>query len=139
MSRNTLQIVVAGLIENLQGEILLIKRNNKGTSPNFWEDAGGKLLQSEKPDVGLKREIREETGLTDIEIVKPLTVFHNYLGGVKIAEKEFIGISYWCKTKTTDVKSVYLVNKDILEKLKPKLEDILEVKQEEISTESEKM
>ena len=41
--------------------------------------------------------------------------------------------------KTTDVKSVYLVKKDILDKLKPKLEDILEEKQEEISTESEKM
>ncbi|MHA1367986.1 MAG: NUDIX hydrolase [Candidatus Heimdallarchaeota archaeon] len=46
MSRNTIQIVVAGLIENPQGEVLLIKRNNKGTSPNFWEDAGGKLLKT---------------------------------------------------------------------------------------------
>ncbi|MHA1442792.1 MAG: NUDIX domain-containing protein, partial [Candidatus Heimdallarchaeota archaeon] len=51
----------------------------------------------------LKREISEETGIFDIEIIKPLTVFHNYLGGVKTAEKEFIGISYWCTTKTTDV------------------------------------
>lgn len=35
--------------------------------------------------------------------------------------------------KTTDVKSVYLVKKDIIEELKPKLEDILEVKQQETS------
>ncbi|MHA1127171.1 MAG: NUDIX domain-containing protein [Candidatus Heimdallarchaeota archaeon] len=104
MSRNTLQIVVAGLIENPQGEVLLIKRSNKGTSPNFWEDAGGRLLQSEKPEDGLKREISEETGILDIEIVKPLTVFHNYYHGVKTSENEFVGISYWCKTKTSDVK-----------------------------------
>jgi len=39
--------------------------------------------------------------------------------------------------KTADVKSVYLVNKNIMEKLKPKLEDILEVNQEETSSESE--
>ncbi|MHA1186982.1 MAG: NUDIX domain-containing protein, partial [Candidatus Heimdallarchaeota archaeon] len=90
MSRNTIQIVVAGLIENPLGDVLLIKRNNKGTSPNCWEDAGGKLHQSEKPEDGLKREISEETGIFDIEIIKPLTVFHNYLGGVKTAEKEFI-------------------------------------------------
>ncbi len=35
--------------------------------------------------------------------------------------------------KTTDIKSVYLVKKDIMEQLKPKLEDILEVKQQETS------
>ena len=104
MSRNTLQIVVAGLVENPQGEVLLIQRNNKGTSPNFWEDAGGRLHQSEKPEDGLKREIGEETGIFDIEIVKPLTVFHNYIGRVKTAENEFVGISYWCKTKTSKVK-----------------------------------
>lgn len=103
MTRNTIQIVVAGLIENPQGEVLLIKRNNRGTSPEYWEDAGGHLQQSEKPEDGLKREIAEETGIFDIEIIKPLTVFHNYFGGVKTAEKEFVGISYWCKTKTTEV------------------------------------
>ena len=104
MSRNTLQIVVAGLIENPQGEVLLIKRRNKGTSPNYWEDPGGRLHQSEKPEDGLKREISEETGIFDIEIIKPLTVFHNYFHRVKTNENEFIGISYWCKTKTTGVK-----------------------------------
>lgn len=103
MSRNTLQIVVAGLIENQQGDVLLIQRNKKGTSPNYWEDAGGRLHQSEKPEDGLKREISEETGINDIEIIKPLTIFHNYLGGVKTAEKEFVGISYWCKTKINEV------------------------------------
>ena len=41
--------------------------------------------------------------------------------------------------KTTDLESVYLVNKDILDKLKPKLEDILEEMQEEISSESENL
>jgi len=104
MSRNTIQIVVAALIENPQGEVLLIKRNSKGTSPNFWEDAGGRLQQSEKPEDGLLREIEEETGIRDIEIIKPLTVFHAFRGGVKKKENEFVGFAYWCKTKTTEVR-----------------------------------
>ena len=71
------QIVVAALIENPKGEVLLIKRNDRGTSPNFWEDVGGRLNQSEEPEEGLKREIYEETGIQDIEIIKPIEKLKN--------------------------------------------------------------
>ncbi|MBD3192836.1 MAG: NUDIX domain-containing protein [Candidatus Heimdallarchaeota archaeon] len=104
MIPNTIQVVVTGVIENARGEVLLIKRNKKSIPPNCWEDPGGKLEQSEKPEEGLLREIAEETGIKEITIIKPLTVFHDYLEGEKKKEKEFVGIAYWCKTTTKKVK-----------------------------------
>lgn len=96
-------VAVAAIIENDRGEILLVKRNPDAEFPNCWEDVGGRLKQSESPEDGLRREIEEETGIEDIEIIKPLTVFHVYRKNIKKAENELIGISYWCKTTTTNV------------------------------------
>lgn len=96
-------VVVAAIIEN-NGKVLLIKRSpTMAEYPNFWEDVGGRLKQFEPPEVGLKREIKEETGLEDIEIIKPLDVFHIYRGQEKRAENEVIGISFWCKTNTSEI------------------------------------
>jgi len=97
-------VAVAAIIENSDSKILLIKRSkNSEDYPEYWEDVGGRLKQSESPEVGLKREIREETGITDIEIIKPLTMFHVFRKGIKKPENELIGISYWCKTRNTKV------------------------------------
>lgn len=104
MSFPKVMVAVAAIIENNKGEILLIKRSPSIIEyPNYWEDVGGRLKQSESPEDGLRREIREETGITDIEIIKPLTMFHVFRKGIKKPENELVGISYWCKTNSKKI------------------------------------
>jgi 8-oxo-dGTP pyrophosphatase MutT (NUDIX family) len=104
MVKGKFMVAVAAILENHKDEILLIKRSSHMEYPDCWEDIGGRLEQSETPEDGLRREIFEETGIEDIEIVKPLTMFHVFRKNEKKAENELIGISYWCKTKTSKVK-----------------------------------
>jgi 8-oxo-dGTP diphosphatase len=104
MTESKVLIVVAAIIENERREILLIKRSPDKTNPNCWEDVGGKLEPNEIPEIGLVREIAEETGITDVAIIKPLTIFQDFLENDRRADNELIGIAYWCSTTTTTVK-----------------------------------
>lgn len=55
--------VVAGIIENERGEVLLSSRPADKTYAGYWEFAGGKVEQGETDLMALKREMREELGL----------------------------------------------------------------------------
>ena len=103
MSEPTVHIVVSAIIENTNGEILLAKRSPHKAYPDLWEDVGGGVESKEHPEHALLREIKEETGITDIEIIKPLTIFHFFHNGLKDEDNEIIGISYWCKTNSDEV------------------------------------
>lgn len=70
-------VSVAGVITNEQGRALLIRRSDTGR----WEPPGGVLELGESIHDGLRREVREETGLE----VKPLAltgVYKNMTRGV---------------------------------------------------------
>lgn len=56
---------VAIIIENLDGEVLLLLRDDKpGISfPNHWTLVGGKVESGETPEMAAHRELDEETGL----------------------------------------------------------------------------
>jgi 8-oxo-dGTP diphosphatase len=56
---------VAIIVENMQGEVLLLLRDNKATItfPNHWTLVGGKLEGGETPEMAAHRELAEETGL----------------------------------------------------------------------------
>lgn len=60
---------VAVIIENLQGEFLMLLRDDKSTIsfPNHWSLAGGKVEEGETPDAAAHRELLEEIGV-DLEI-----------------------------------------------------------------------
>jgi len=60
--------VVAAIIHNKEGKILVAKRDNKQPHPGKWEFPGGKLESLELEEDGLKREIFEELNL-NIEIL----------------------------------------------------------------------
>lgn len=99
-------MVAVGAIIELQntGKILILKRSvNLDWHAGEWEIHYGRIAQFEGLENSLEREVQEETGIIDIEIVKPLTVWHIFRGSKK-AENELIGITYHCRTKTEKVK-----------------------------------
>ena len=61
--------VVAAIIENNDGDILIAKRNSKKSKGGLWEFPGGKIEKNESADDAIKREIKEELNI-DIEINK---------------------------------------------------------------------
>ncbi len=58
------KLVVAALIGNERGEVLLTQRREDQDLPLFWELPGGKIEPGESPSDALRREIQEELGVT---------------------------------------------------------------------------
>ncbi len=57
-------IIVNIIILNQKGEILIIRRTKSNdVEPGLWDIPGGTLEQGEDPAMGVKRELKEETGL----------------------------------------------------------------------------
>lgn len=56
---------VSIIIEDTEGEVLLLLRDNKSTIvfPNHWTLIGGKAEGGETPEMAAHRELLEETGL----------------------------------------------------------------------------
>jgi 8-oxo-dGTP diphosphatase len=55
-------LVVAALVRDGEGRVLLSRRRPDQPMPNLWELPGGKVEPGESPTVALEREIREELG-----------------------------------------------------------------------------
>jgi 8-oxo-dGTP diphosphatase len=99
-------MVAAGAIVELAGtnKILLLKRSEKlDFRPGEWETFYGRIAQGESLDDGLKREAYEETGLTDLKVLRVMRTWHIFRGSQK-PENELIGITFVCQTKNKNVK-----------------------------------
>lgn len=98
-------VAVGGMIELRDtGKILVIKRaEDQDWRGGEWETQYGRIDQFEDTVSGLSREIAEETGLKDVEIKDVLTVWHMFRGSEK-AENELIGITYWVRSQSEEVK-----------------------------------
>lgn len=58
------------LIRNEKGAILLLRRSKEYSNTyNSWGFPGGRVQKEEKLETALRREIEEETGLTNLEII----------------------------------------------------------------------
>lgn len=60
--------VVAGIIKNKEGKILIAKRNHTKAQGNLYEFPGGKVEKNETYEDALKREIKEELDM-NIEVL----------------------------------------------------------------------
>lgn len=70
-------VSVAGVITDDDGRVLLIRRRDT----LHWEPPGGVLELDESIEAGLRREVREETGLT-VEPVALTGVYKNMARGI---------------------------------------------------------
>lgn len=61
------RVAVKALIKNDKGEVLVVKEKS-----DKWDLPGGGLNHDEEPLDGLKREILEELGVSDINIYQPI-------------------------------------------------------------------
>ncbi len=97
-------VAVGAVIENrVTGKILLLQRTSRSDFlPGVWESPSGRMKQFEELEEALHRELSEEAGIQDFQIVKPLTVSHFYRGE-RTAEKEIVLIVFWIRTDTETV------------------------------------
>lgn len=92
-------IVVKSIIYNRTiNRILLLQRCGEDEiGAGTWENAGGNIENSELPEEAMKREILEETGLTDIKIERVAYVT------LVNAENPYLIIAYLCEAMTEEV------------------------------------
>jgi 8-oxo-dGTP diphosphatase len=57
-----------------RGRLLLLRRSSEGAFPGVWEIPGGHVETGESLEVALRREVREETGLT-VRVEQPFHVW----------------------------------------------------------------
>ncbi|GAA1258083.1 NUDIX domain-containing protein [Sphaerisporangium rubeum] len=104
--QNTHSVSVAGVIIDDRGRALLTQRRDNG----HWEAPGGVLEHHEDILTGLRREVREETGL-DIDPITFTGVYKNMTRGI-------IALVFRCKvisgtlTETDEARSFRWVTAD---------------------------
>lgn len=94
------KIIVKCIIYNRSlNRFLLVRRcDADDIGAGTWENAGGNIEAGETPEDAARREVREETGITDIRIDR--------IAYVAILERELPDflIVYLCETETEDIK-----------------------------------
>jgi ADP-ribose pyrophosphatase YjhB (NUDIX family) len=68
------RVAAGGLVMNDKSKVLLIYKNE------HWDLPKGHLKQNESPEIGAVREVEEESGISDPQIVSSLTItYHTYV------------------------------------------------------------
>lgn len=99
------QVAVGAIIARPDGNVLLVKRAAALNTPDrqIWEYPVGRLQQFEPFEDGLRREVLEETGISDLQIICPVSYF-SFMRHGDTPEHEVKGIVFACTTSETDVK-----------------------------------
>ena len=92
-------IIVKSIIFNKKlNKLLLVQRCTKDSvGADTWENAGGSIEDGEVPEEAMRREIREETGITDIIIER--VAYVTLVNG----KKPYLIIAYLCEALTETV------------------------------------
>lgn len=72
MGSTKTRLVVAAVIRDGQGRVLLARRLPLAHLGGFWEFPGGGVEEGESPEQALKRELREELGV-EVAVKTPIT------------------------------------------------------------------
>ncbi|MCC6962425.1 MAG: NUDIX domain-containing protein [candidate division Zixibacteria bacterium] len=88
------EIVQTAVLVNARGEALILRR-----PAGKWQLPGGRLNAGEQWDEGLRREIREETGIDDVEILSIMMLDNWVYEGVPM-----YGVFLLCRTQKTEVR-----------------------------------
>ena len=70
--------VVAGILEDASGRVLITERVDDGPFHGLWEFPGGKIRAGESSAGALVRELGEEIGVTPIKSTHFLWLRHDY-------------------------------------------------------------
>ncbi|MCG8434762.1 MAG: Nudix family hydrolase [Gammaproteobacteria bacterium] len=70
--------VVAAILTDAHGRVLVNKRPADKTLAGYWEFPGGKLERGESPVDGLRRELREELDIEVVEAHPFIQISHDY-------------------------------------------------------------
>lgn len=115
-------LVVKGIIFNRHhNHILLVRRSDDDSvGANTWENAGGNIEYGESPEEAMKREIMEETGITEITIknIAYVTLVDDTI--------PYLIIAYICESQTETVtmshehKSFIWADKEMCKEILPK-------------------
>lgn len=89
-----MEIVQQAVIVNPRGEVLLLRRPQ-----GVWQFPGGRLEEGEGWEEGLRREVSEETGIDDLQIVSILMV-DNFVW----EEQELYSTYFLTRTSTNSVR-----------------------------------
>jgi 8-oxo-dGTP pyrophosphatase MutT (NUDIX family) len=93
-----------GVVENVDGKTLLIFRRN------FWDLPKGKIDKGETKEHAAVREVQEETGIQQIELLNPVrTTYHTY----PQKEKRILKETFWFKMKTQETDLLPQAEEDI--------------------------
>ena len=79
MTQSHLNVSAAIIFNDERNRILIAKRNPGGLHGELWEFPGGKIEPGETPADCIRREIREELGITISHITPYQTVSHAYV------------------------------------------------------------
>jgi 8-oxo-dGTP diphosphatase len=117
-------VAVGAIIEDGRGGVLLVK--HKPERGGFWQGKwicpGGELELGETIGEGIKREVKEETGL-DVELVRPLLAFDRVVKSDGEVSLHVVYIDYLAKLAggglkvDSDVGEAIWVKKDDLDRV----------------------
>lgn len=86
------KLVVAGLIQDDHGNILISQRTATQSHPHYWEFPGGKIEPRESPEQALRRELKEELGIQATIVGIYHVLFYSY------PDYDILLLAYTCKT-----------------------------------------
>ncbi len=90
------QVDVKAVIQGSDNKFLIMREGQR------WQGVGGRLEKGEKLEEGLRREVEEETGITDLQVGKVIHV-DEWFAKPEGELKHIVALFFLCKTTSNKV------------------------------------